>query len=98
VQVTQARLDYQDGVMLHLLGSLIRIFDAANASDRRIPRLFPSSTYTLFRRKRPTDPAEAETTVEEPEEEEEESTVEVEPSIVESTEAAPEPEPELPFV
>jgi hypothetical protein len=59
VRLTQTRLDYQDGVLLHLMGNLIRIFDAANEMDRRIPRLFPSSTYLLFGRKRASDRTEA---------------------------------------
>lgn len=78
--MSQARLDHQDGVLLHLLGNLIRIFDAANNADRRIPRLFPSSTYTRFGRKRTTDRSEP---VEEMEEEEPVvPEVQVEPDVV----------------
>lgn len=66
VQVTQAKLDYQDGVLLLLLGKLIRIFDVANTVDRRIPRLFPSSTYHVFGRRRVADRGETETEAEEP--------------------------------
>ena len=43
-KVGQADVDYQDGIVLHLLGELIHAFEAAHASDRAVPLLVPIST------------------------------------------------------
>ncbi len=50
--VTQAELDYWDGINLTLLGNFIEVFEAAHEVDPTVPRLVPIALRGYFRRGR----------------------------------------------
>jgi hypothetical protein len=50
--VSQAEVDYWDGINLHLLGHFIDVFEAGHELDATIPRLLPISLRNYFRRPR----------------------------------------------
>lgn len=58
-EVSQADVDYWDGINLFLLGNIMGVFDSGNTLDPSIPRLSPNALFSYYSRRRPSSKAGA---------------------------------------